>query len=248
MDVWINRRRIGKVIAAAVALVLTVSAGVLALAADAPAPAAPPTSPFTPDAPKPDGPPPVRVVLETTKGDIVLAVHADWAPLGSKHFLELVRDHFYDGAPWFRVLDGFVAQCGIAADPAANEKWGEQTIKDEPLKQGNKRGTVAFGKSGAPNSRSTHIFINYADNSSALDPQGFACFAEVVDGMKIADKLTRCEYNDQHGLGLKGGLATFKKMYPKADYIKRAYVKDDAAEKPQTKPQEDPAPKAKTDQ
>jgi cyclophilin family peptidyl-prolyl cis-trans isomerase len=190
--------------------------------------AAPPANP-------PQGDPNmVRVVLETTKGKIVFAVHKDWAPLGADHFIELVNAKFYDGAPWFRVIDApdpmsgqmkpFVAQCGVAADPAMNTAWEQKTIKDEPVVTGNKPGTVAFGKTMAPDSRSTHIFINLSDNSAALDGQGFAAFAEVVEGIDIASKLTKCEYSDQGGLAAPGGLDAFKKMFPNADFITKAYV------------------------
>jgi peptidyl-prolyl cis-trans isomerase A (cyclophilin A) len=164
-----------------------------------------------------------NVVFETTKGKLVLAVHADWAPVGAAHFLELVRDGFYNGAPWFRVIDGFVAQCGIAADPAVNDKWDNVNIQDDPVKQGNKRGFVAFGQTSLPNSRSTHIFINYGDNSR-LDGMRFACFAEVVEGMDVADKFTRCEYQDQDMLSGPGGLDDFKRKFPSADFITKAYV------------------------
>lgn len=165
-----------------------------------------------------------RVVLETTKGDIALEVHPDWSPIGAAHFLKLVAAGFYDGAPWFRVIDGFVAQCGIAADPALNKQWADATIKDDPVVQGNQRGRLAFGKTGAPHSRSTHFFINYRDNSAGLDRQGFSAFAEVVEGMEIADGLARCEYNDQHGLQQPGGLADFKRRFPSADYIVKATI------------------------
>lgn len=166
-----------------------------------------------------------KVVLETTKGNIVFEVHPEWAPIGAAHFLELVNAKYYDGAPWFRVIDGFVAQCGIAADPAMTAKWQDKTIMDEPVVQGNKPGYVAFGKTGAPNSRSTHIFINYADNTMSLDPQGFSCFAQVVEGMDVANKLFRAEFADQGTLAGPGGLDAFKKMFPQADFIKKAYVK-----------------------
>jgi cyclophilin family peptidyl-prolyl cis-trans isomerase len=165
-----------------------------------------------------------EVTLDTTRGKIVLTVHPDWAPIGAAHFLELVNAKFYDGAPWFRVIDGFVAQCGVAADPKMNAKWMDKTIKDEPLLKGNQRAMVAFGKSGMPNSRSTHIFINLNNNSGSLDPQGFSCFAEVTKGMDVADKLTRCEFGDQGGLSREGGMKSFKAAYPKADYIKTARV------------------------
>jgi cyclophilin family peptidyl-prolyl cis-trans isomerase len=168
---------------------------------------------------------PVLVVFETTKGELDIEVHPEWSPLGAAHFLELVKAGYYDGAPWFRVVDRFVAQCGIAADPKLNEEWGEKTIKDEPVVRGNQPGFVAFGKTGEPNSRSTHIYINLVDNSERLDKQGFACFARVARGMDVAQKLCRCEYDDQWGLMQEGGLDKFKAQFPEGDYIVKAYVK-----------------------
>jgi peptidyl-prolyl cis-trans isomerase A (cyclophilin A) len=172
------------------------------------------------------------VVFETTKGNIEIAVHPEWSPQGAAHFLELVNAKFYDGAPWFRVLEGFVAQAGIAADPAMNALWGPKTIPDEPLVQGNKPGFVCFGKSSMPNSRSTHIFINFGDNSAMLDPQGFACFGQVVLGMENANKLFRIPDEtlaasgiSQQSLGQPGGIDAFKKAFPEADFITKAYVK-----------------------
>jgi peptidyl-prolyl cis-trans isomerase A (cyclophilin A) len=180
--------------------------------------------------------PATRVVLETTRGQIVLEVHPDWAPLGAAHFIELVKLGFYDGAPWFRVIDRpdpadptgaklapFVAQCGIAADPELNARWGEANIQDDPVVMGNTRGRVAYGKTEEPNSRSTHIYINFGDNSR-LDARGFAAFAEVVEGMEAADSLFRCEYEDQDKLAAAGGLADFQAKFPEADYILRAYI------------------------
>ena len=165
----------------------------------------------------------INVLLETTKGDIVLAVHEDWSPLGAAHFLELVNAGFYNGAPWFRVMGGFVAQCGIAADSELHQQWMYKTINDEPVVQGNLPGYVAFGKTRMPNSRSTHIFINLADNTNSLDPQGFSCFAKVVEGMDVAYKLYKCQ-GDQGSLVAPGGIDRFKTRFPDADYILKASV------------------------
>jgi len=167
------------------------------------------------------------VILETSKGNITLALHSDWAPIGAAHFLELVNAKYYDGAPWFRVIPGFVAQAGVAADPKMTAEWQDKTIQDEPVKQGNKRGMVAFGQTGKPNSRSTHFFINYADNGVGgpqLDRQGFACFAEVTEGMDVAEKLFPAEFQDQGALAT-GGIEAFKKQFPNGDTIIKAYVK-----------------------
>lgn len=166
-----------------------------------------------------------EVVLQTTSGDITIEIIEDWAPVGSAHFLKLVEEGFYDGAPWFRVIDGFVAQCGVSADPAMNSGIGSQTIKDEKLVEGNKRGNICFGRTGAPNSRSSHIFINFGNNPH-LDDAGFPAFARVKDGMDVANGLHRCEYNDQFGLSQAGGMDDFKEEYPDADYILKAFVKE----------------------
>lgn len=121
------------------------------------------------------------VDLDTTTGPVVLEVHDDWAPNGAARFLELVEVGFYDDTRFFRVVPGFVVQFGLSGDPAANDKWASSTIPDDPVIESNTRRMVTFAMTGAPNSRTTQIFINYDDNSG-LDAQGFAPFARVVDG------------------------------------------------------------------
>src|SRR5687767_9756297 len=128
-----------------------------------------------------------RVKLDTTAGPVVIEVHRDWAPLGADRFYNLVKYGFYDNVRFFRVIPGFMAQGGMSGDPAIQKLWGRNNINDDPVKQSNKRGYVTFAKTAAPNSRSTQIFINYADNSS-LDSQGFAAFGQVVSGMETVDK------------------------------------------------------------
>jgi cyclophilin family peptidyl-prolyl cis-trans isomerase len=166
-----------------------------------------------------------KVVFETTKGNIVIELHPDWSPLGVEHFKKLVGQGFYDGAPWFRVIEGFVAQCGISANARLNEDHGERTIKDEPLKMGNLTGRVSFGRTGAPNSRSSHIFINYKDNSF-LDSQGFPAFGQVVEGMDVAQALAKVEFEDQPTLASPAGMDIFREEFPQADYILKAYVQE----------------------
>ena len=172
------------------------------------------------------------VKLETSKGDVVLEVHPEWAPIGAAHFKELVEAKFYDDCRFFRVLKEprpFMAQIGMNGDPKVQAKWGEATIKDEPVKKQNKRGFVTYAKSQLPNSRSTQIFINYGDNSQSLDPQGFSPFALVVRGMPVMDSL----YGD-YGEGGQGGPTQdaireqgneyLKKNFPKLDYVKKATI------------------------
>src|SRR5713101_7230309 len=86
----------------------------------------------------------------TTKGEFTVHVTRAWAPLGADRFYNLVKHHFYDGASFFRVLDGFVAQIGLSAYPQVSAAWEKATINDDPVKQSNKNGFVTFA-TGGPN-------------------------------------------------------------------------------------------------
>src|SRR6202051_262260 len=170
----------------------------------------------------------------TTQGEFTIKVTRAWAPNGADRFYNLVRHHFYDGATFFRVLPGFMAQFGLSAYPDVSKVWENATIKDDPIVQSNHRGFVSFATAG-PNTRTTQVFINYGNNE-ALDRSGFLAFALVSDGMEVVDKL----YNgygegapDGHGpdQGLIGshGRAYLEKGFPKVDTIRSATLLPAAA-------------------
>ncbi len=172
-----------------------------------------------------------KVRFECSHGNFVIECHKDWAPIGVEHFYELLKVKFYDEARFFRVVPGFVVQFGIAGDPALNAKYGEKTIKDDPVKQSNLKGMVTYAKTALPNSRSTQLFINLADNIQ-LDSMGFAPFARVVEGMEVVER-TNPEYRerpDQMMIRLQGN-EYLKRMFPNLDYIKRAYLLKDTENK-----------------
>ena len=123
----------------------------------------------------------------TTEGDFVVEAQREWAPLGVDRFYNLVRNGFYDGTCFFRVISGFMAQFGIHGDPKVSAAWREERIQDDPVKQSNKRGYISYAMAG-PNTRTTQLFINYADNSR-LDRMGFAPIGHVVEGMTVIDRL-----------------------------------------------------------
>ena len=80
-------------------------------------------------------------------------------------------------------------QFGLSGNPATSSEWRSKTIQDEPVKVSNKPGYITFAKTGAPNSRTTQLFINYVDNAR-LDGMGFAPFGEVEgDGMTVVKKV-----------------------------------------------------------
>jgi homoserine O-acetyltransferase len=142
------------------------------------------------------------VRLDTTKGAIVIDVHRDWAPYGADRFRELVVAGYFDDTRFFRVVKGQWAQFGINGDPAVATRWRTRTIPDDPPKQSNTRGTVAFAFA-EPNGRTTQVFISLRDNSN-LDAQGFAPFGRVVEGMEVADALNS-EYGETSGGGIRAG-------------------------------------------
>jgi peptidyl-prolyl cis-trans isomerase A (cyclophilin A) len=136
--------------------------------------------------------------FETSKGAFVVDVTREWAPNGADRFYNLVKNGFYDGVRFFRVLDGFMAQFGINGDPKISAAWREARIPDDPVKQSNRRGFITYAMAG-PNTRTSQVFINFGDNSS-LDGQGFAPFGQVIQGMDVIDKI-----NAEYGEGAPRG-------------------------------------------
>lgn len=134
-------------------------------------------------------PPTYQVKFITTKGDFVITVTRDWAPLGADRFYNLVRHHFYDNTSFFRVLRGFVVQWGISAYPPVTAAWDHASIKDDPVVQSNLRGYVTYAKSGEPDTRTTEVFINLVDNKRLDTVGGFAPFGQVTEGMDVVDAL-----------------------------------------------------------
>jgi peptidyl-prolyl cis-trans isomerase A (cyclophilin A) len=112
------------------------------------------------------------VKFVTTAGDFGIKVTRAWAP---------------QGAAFFRVLPGFMAQFGLSPYPEVSKAWDQANIKDDPVVQSNHRGFITYAMAG-PNTRTTQVFINYGNNER-LDRDGFSAFGMVTDGMEVVDKL-----------------------------------------------------------
>jgi cyclophilin family peptidyl-prolyl cis-trans isomerase len=170
------------------------------------------------------------VKVATTEGSFTIETHRDWAPLGADRFYNLVRAGFYDDSRFYRVLPHDFAQFGIAGDPLIAETWRNVAFGDDPVKQSNVRGYVAFAMTG-PNARTTQIFVLMGDRSRQ-DKDGFAPFGKVVDGMDVVDKLY-AGYGEGAGGGMRGGKqakifeggnAYLDASFPQLDKLVRAMV------------------------
>ncbi len=182
-----------------------------------------------PSALKETAPKTYKARFETSKGAFVIDVNREWAPNGADRFYNLVKNGFYDGVRFFRVLDGFMAQFGINGDPKISAPWREARIPDDPVRQSNKRGFITYAMAG-PNTRTSQVFINYGDNS-ALDKQGFAPFGQVSSGMNVVDALhngygegaPRGQGPDQGRVQTEGN-AYLAKNFPRLDFVKKATI------------------------
>ena len=171
-----------------------------------------------------------RARFETTAGDFVVQVERSLSPNGADRFYNLVRNGYYDGVRFFRVIDGFMAQFGMHGDPQVTAAWRGAPIQDDSVRASNTRGMVTFAMTNQPNSRTTQVFINYRDNSN-LDAMGFAPFGEVVEGMDVVDQL----YSG-YGEGAPGGSGPsqaqiqaqgneyLEEAFPELDSIERATI------------------------
>ncbi len=179
---------------------------------------------------KQNGPAVYQVKVATTQGDFTIETHRDWAPLGADRFYNLVRAGFYDGTRFFRVIKDDFAQFGIPGDPLLAATWRTASFGDDPVKQSNVRGYVAYAMTG-PDARTTQIFVLMGDRSRQ-DKDGFAPFGKVVDGMDVVDKLYS-GYGEGAGGGMRGGKqaklfeggnAYMDEAFPKLDKLVRAVL------------------------
>ena len=170
-----------------------------------------------------------RVKFVTSEGEFVIEVNRPWSPAGGDRFLNLVKNGFYDGAHFYRVMPGYIVQFGLGSDPELVEVWRQATITDDPVAVSNTRGTVTFVGEGTDN-RTTEVFINLKD-TARLDEMGFSPFGSVIQGMDVVDRLYS-GYGDAPpgGMGPERGKIQVEgteylsREFPELDYITSATI------------------------
>ena len=133
------------------------------------------------------------IKMTTNYGTITMALDHDKAPVSAENFEQYVKDGFYDGTIFHRVIQGFMIQGG-GMMPGMVEKQPRDSIKNEAdngLK--NDRGTIAMARTNEPHSASSQFFINLSDNGFLNNPGqdgwGYCVFGRVVEGMDVVDKI-----------------------------------------------------------
>lgn len=166
------------------------------------------------------------VIFNTSKGEFEVLLRREWSPLGVDRVYYLASNGFFDNTRFFRVVTGFIVQFGISGRPEVTDAFLPLAIADDPVKVTNRRGTLTFATSG-PNTRTTQLFINFADNAM-LDAQGFSPMGEVVRGMDVVDALND-EYGEFPGMQQSSiereGNAFLRREYPALDSITGVTVK-----------------------
>jgi peptidylprolyl isomerase len=129
------------------------------------------------------------LILETSKGKVVIEMRPDLAPSHVARIKELVRDGFYDGIVFHRVIDGFMAQTGC---PHGTGTGGSgKKLKAEFNAEPHRRGTVSMARAQNPDSGDSQFFICF-DDAPFLNRQ-YTVWGQVTEGMENVDKIKRGE-------------------------------------------------------
>lgn len=134
-----------------------------------------------------------QVELQTTEGRIVLELNAEKAPKSVANFLQYVREGFYKGTVFHRVIPNFMIQGG-GFNAQLEQKQTREPIQNEAANGlRNERGTIAMARTGYPHSATAQFFINHQENrfldNPGQDGWGYAVFGKVVQGMDVVDKI-----------------------------------------------------------
>ena len=145
------------------------------------------------------------ILLKTNHGDITLELDYEKAPETSKNFEQYVKEGFYDGLIFHRVISNFMIQGG-GFEPGMKQRKTRATIKNE-AKNGlsNKTGTIAMARTMDPHSASAQFFINVKDNNfldhtaETMEGWGYAVFGKVVDGLDVVEKIKKVKTTSRSG-------------------------------------------------
>ena len=147
------------------------------------------------------------ITMETNHGTIKIELDHKNTPETAKNFEQYVKDGFFDGTIFHRVIDGFMIQGG-GFEPGMTQKQTRENIKNEANNsKKNMRGTLAMARTPDPHSASSQFFINVNDNDfldfkdETPNGWGYCVFGEVVEGLDIVDKIKKVATTNRMGHG-----------------------------------------------
>lgn len=144
------------------------------------------------------------VRMETSKGVMELRLRPDVAPETVQNFLDYVRQGFYDGTVFHRVIPGFMVQGGGFTQDLQRKQTGEPVVNEASETLRNLRGTIAMARTPDPDSATSQFFINLADNdflNKGVRGPGYTVFGKVTEGLGVADAIAAVP------TGRRGGMA-----------------------------------------
>jgi peptidyl-prolyl cis-trans isomerase B (cyclophilin B) len=147
---------------------------------------------------------PTKVKLETSKGDIIIELNGQIAPITVKNFLEYVNQGFYDGLIFHRVINGFMIQGGGLSPNMVEKETLKPIVNEASNGLKNDRGTIAMARTNNPNSATSQFFINHKDNTSLNyaknNNPGYAVFGKVIEGMNVVDAIASVNTTVKSGM------------------------------------------------
>ncbi len=144
-----------------------------------------------------------KVRMVTSEGAIELQLRPDVAPETVANFLQYVRDGFYDGTVFHRVIPGFMIQGGGFTETLSRKSTREPVRNEASPTLPNLRGTIAMARTNAPDSATSQFFINVADNgflNAGVRGAGYAVFGKVTEGMGVVDAIARKQTTRKQGM------------------------------------------------
>lgn len=144
-----------------------------------------------------------KVVLDTSRGEIVIELFADRAPQTVQNFLTYVDAGFYDGTIFHRVIPNFMIQGGGFTADMNQKSTNDPIINEADNGLKNQRGTIAMARTSDPHSATGQFFINSVDNDflnfKSKTPQGwgYAVFGKVVEGIEVVDAISAVKTKTQ---------------------------------------------------
>ena len=152
---------------------------------------------------KPQNP---KVLLKTSMGNIKLELYPDKAPKSVENFLTYVKEGFYNGVIFHRVIKDFMIQTGGFDKDMLKKKTRPPIVNEDKNGLKNNRGTISYARTGVVNSATSQFFINHKDNhfldhkNDTARGYGYAVFGKVIEGMDVVDKIASVKTGIKKGM------------------------------------------------